>query len=65
LVAVFAAEAIAEAYMGLSLKQYGTLSKSVWQKGWVWQLVTFQFLHGSFPHLFFNGLGLWMFGRPI
>jgi len=65
LVVVFAAEAIAEAYMGLSLKQYGTLSKSVWQKGWVWQLVTFQFLHGSFPHLFFNGLGLWMFGRPI
>jgi membrane associated rhomboid family serine protease len=65
LVAVFAAEAIAEAYMGLSLQQYGTLSKSVWQKGWVWQLVTFQFLHGSFPHLFFNGLGLWMFGRPI
>jgi membrane associated rhomboid family serine protease len=65
LVVVFAAEAIAEAYMGLSLKQYGALSKSVWQKGWVWQLVTFQFLHGSFPHLFFNGLGLWMFGRPI
>jgi membrane associated rhomboid family serine protease len=65
LVVVFAAEAIAEAYMGLSLQQHGALSKSVWQKGWVWQLVTFQFLHGSFPHLFFNGLGLWMFGRPI
>jgi hypothetical protein len=27
--------------------------------------VTFQFLHGGFPHLFFNGLGIWMFGRPI
>ena len=65
LVVVFAADAIAKAYLGLSLQQYGTLSSSVWQKGWVWQLVTFQFLHVDFPHLFFNGLGLWMFGRPI
>ena len=65
LVVVFAAEAIAEAYMGLSLKQNGALSEKVWRSGWVWQLVTFQFLHGNFPHLFFNGLGVWMFGRPI
>lgn len=65
LVVVFAAEAIAEAYMGLSLQQYGALSERVWRSGWVWQLVTFQFLHGSFTHLFFNGLGVWMFGRPI
>lgn len=65
LVVVFAANAIAETYMGLSLKQYGALSSRVWQSGWVWQLVTFQFLHGGFPHLFFNGLGIWMFGRPI
>jgi len=27
--------------------------------------LTFQFLHVDFTHLFFNGLGLWMFGRPI
>ena len=65
LVVVFAADAIAKAYLGLSLQQYGTLSNSVWQKGWVWQLLTFQFLHVDFTHLFFNGLGLWMFGRPI
>ncbi len=65
LVVVFAADAIAKAYLGLSLQQHGTLSSSVWQKGWVWQLLTFQFLHVDFPHLFFNGLGLWMFGRPI
>ncbi|MFZ4819886.1 MAG: rhomboid family intramembrane serine protease, partial [Limisphaerales bacterium] len=65
LVVVFAADAIAKAYLGLSLQQHGALSSSVWQKGWVWQLLTFQFLHVDFPHLFFNGLGLWMFGRPI
>lgn len=65
LVVAFALEAIAEAHLGLSLARYGALSSEVWRSGWVWQLVTFQFLHGSFTHLFFNGLGVWMFGRPI
>jgi len=50
LVVVFAADEIAKAYLGLSLQQHGALSSSVWQSGWVWQLVTFQFLHGGFPH---------------
>lgn len=65
LVAVFALEAIAEEYFGRSLERYGALSDQVWRSGWIWQLVSFQFLHGSFAHLFFNGLGVWMFGRPI
>lgn len=65
LVAVFALGAVAEAYGGISLASHGALSERAWRSGFVWQLVTFQFLHGSFPHLFFNGLGLWMFGRPI
>jgi membrane associated rhomboid family serine protease len=30
-----------------------------------WQLVTTAFLHGSPGHLFFNMLGLWMFGMRI
>jgi membrane associated rhomboid family serine protease len=65
LVAVFALEAVSEVYLRQSLQRYGALSEQVWRSGWVWQLVSFQFLHGSFPHLFFNGLGVWMFGRPI
>ncbi len=68
LVAVFALEAAAEVYLGPSLQwlqRYGALSDRVWRSGWVWQLVSYQFLHGSFTHLFFNGLGVWMFGRPI
>ena len=32
---------------------------------WPWQLVTGTFLHGGFGHLFFNMLGLWMFGAQI
>ncbi len=30
-----------------------------------WQLVTYAFLHGDFFHLFFNMLGLWMFGAEL
>lgn len=29
------------------------------------QVVTYAFLHGSYAHLFFNMLGLWMFGAEL
>ena len=33
--------------------------------GMVWQLLTFQFLHGSMLHLILNCAMLYMFGRPV
>ena len=30
-----------------------------------WQVVSYSFLHGNFNHLFFNMLGLWMFGSEL
>jgi membrane associated rhomboid family serine protease len=30
-----------------------------------WQLVTYAFLHGSLAHIFFNMLGLYMFGSEV
>ncbi len=30
-----------------------------------WQLITYQFLHGDFWHIFFNLFALWMFGMEI
>lgn len=30
-----------------------------------WQFVTYMFMHGSFPHLFFNMFALWMFGSTL
>ena len=30
-----------------------------------WQVITYAFLHGDMMHLFFNMLGLWMFGAEI
>ena len=32
---------------------------------WPWQVGTYAFLHGNFNHLFFNMLGLWMFGSEL
>jgi membrane associated rhomboid family serine protease len=32
---------------------------------WPWQLVSYSFLHGSLTHLFFNMMGLWMFGNEL
>ncbi len=31
----------------------------------VWQYVTYMFLHGNFPHIFFNMFVLWMFGMEL
>lgn len=39
----------------------------VWDRGEVWRLVTYSFLHSpdSLWHAALNGLGLWVFGRPV
>ncbi len=31
----------------------------------IWQLITYQFMHGSFMHILFNMFALWMFGIEI
>ena len=31
----------------------------------IWQLLTYGFLHGNLPHIFFNMFALWMFGRDL
>lgn len=31
----------------------------------IWQLITYQFMHGGFGHIFFNMFALWMFGGSI
>ena len=30
-----------------------------------WQLITYQFMHGGFAHIFFNMFVLWMFGMEV
>ncbi len=31
----------------------------------LWQLITYQFMHANFSHIFFNMFALWMFGAEI
>jgi membrane associated rhomboid family serine protease len=44
---------------------YLALSLDGLKHGYVWQLLSFQFLHANFLHLFFNAFTLWMFGREV
>ena len=54
-------------YSGRSsfVSEYFALSNRGLSQGYVWQLITFQFLHGSIWHLLFNLLGLFFFGRMV
>lgn len=51
--------------MGISLEQYGGLHFFIASDFNILQFVSYQFLHGSFTHLFFNMFALWMFGCVI
>lgn len=44
---------------------FGLVPKLVLTRGWIWQLVTYMFLHYGFMHLFFNMFALWMFGSTL
>ena len=48
-------------------QQYGLLPLSQYglAHGYVWELVTYQFLHGGFLHLLVNMLLVYFFGRAI
>jgi len=43
----------------------GVVPAEVFEKGAVWQLVSYMFLHGSIGHLLMNMLALWMFGTEL
>jgi len=44
---------------------YGALSLEGLEHGFVWQLLTYQFLHASIWHLLFNCWAIYVFGREI
>ncbi|MEZ6317678.1 MAG: rhomboid family intramembrane serine protease [Phycisphaerales bacterium] len=63
--AIFAIGAFSP-YLKDVLEQYGHFS-TYWGFGKleVWRLVTFQFLHANFMHVFFNMFGLFIFGSLV
>jgi membrane associated rhomboid family serine protease len=44
---------------------YFYLSLDGLKHGYVWQLLTFQFMHGGWAHIIFNSLAIFFFGRPV
>jgi membrane associated rhomboid family serine protease len=65
LVVCFAGQCINDVYIKASIDPYLALTREGILSGWIWQLLSFQFLHGSTFHLIFNLLGLWFLGRSV
>lgn len=47
------------------IELYGALVPFAVVHGWIYQIVSYAFLHGSITHILFNMLVLWMFGSQI
>jgi membrane associated rhomboid family serine protease len=43
----------------------GLVPQDVIERRWLWQPVTYMFLHAGFLHILFNMLGIWMFGVEL
>lgn len=65
LIVCFALQNIAAFYFRLPVEEYLALSRDGIEKGFLWQLLSFQFLHGGLGHLFSNLLGLFFLGRMV
>jgi membrane associated rhomboid family serine protease len=65
LMAVIGAVFLAQNFFPDAWWEQLTLSADKFWTGAVWQLLTFQFLHGGLLHLAGNLLGLWSFGRAL
>jgi membrane associated rhomboid family serine protease len=61
----FAFQQINEVYIRKPFEIYLALSRDGISRGFLWQFLTFQFLHGGGLHLIFNLIGIWFFGRFV
>lgn len=63
---VFIIQMIFHKWLGIDLTtMFGLSPLDVLSKGYLWQCVTYLFLHGHLMHLVFNMLVLWMLGGEI
>ena len=44
---------------------FGLMPMAVVERGFIWQPVTYLFMHGGLGHILVNMLGLWMFGTEL
>jgi len=65
LIVVFALQCINDVYTQTFVERWLALTPQCFTRGYVWQLLTFQFLHGGLMHIICNLLGLWFFARFV
>jgi len=63
--AVFLTQLAAWRWFGFSVEDYFALSVDGLRHGRLWQLITFQFLHGGWLHLILNCWAIYVFGREL
>ncbi|MCJ7813590.1 rhomboid family intramembrane serine protease, partial [bacterium] len=44
---------------------FGLIPRMVWSRFFIWQFITYMFLHGGIFHLLINMYVLWMFGTEV
>jgi len=65
LIAVFALQCINDAYLHTPAEFWLALTPLCFQHGWVWQLITFQFLHAGLLHIACNLIVFWWVGHFV
>ncbi len=62
---IFGVQKVLEHYRVFPVEGYFALSYEGLRSGFVWQLLTFQFLHANLLHLLLNCWGLYVFGTAV
>jgi membrane associated rhomboid family serine protease len=52
-------------FLGWIVEYLGLSPQAVLERGFLWQLATYMFLHAGALHILFNMLGIWMFGVEL
>ena len=64
-IAVFILQSLAPSLEGFLIMYFGLVPRLAFEHLFIWQFVTYMFLHGGFGHIFFNMFALWMFGVEL
>jgi membrane associated rhomboid family serine protease len=64
-IAVFIAQFLSPQLNYVLVRYFGLVPFAVTHHLFIWQLVSYMFLHGGFGHIFFNMFALWMFGVEL
>lgn len=64
-IAAFLLEMWIDQRTNFPLGKYGALSLDGLRHGYLWQLLSFQFLHAGWVHLLLNCWGIFVFGPPL